>query len=146
MPWTDYSFFMNVVHRNLTTRRDYEWKILFGVIGLLAALDAAQLAYGVQLYGWIRYAWVGVVSTLAISCFWFEWGLQYSNYHDRRAMNAIYNRLCRAINLATDSHILERDHSRRAGLWAFVPQMLFLLLVAGVSAALPWLELKPTRH
>jgi len=101
------------------TRRDHEWKILFGVIGLLIALDAAQLGYGVQLVGWHRYAWVG-------------WGLQRRNVFDRPAMNAIYNTLCRDLSL----------HSRWSGLWAFLPQMLFLFVVALISASLPWLGLK----
>jgi len=51
------------------TRRDYEWKILFGVIGLLTALDAGQVGYGIQLIGWQKYVWVCVVVALAAAYF-----------------------------------------------------------------------------
>jgi hypothetical protein len=123
-------------------RRDHEWKIFFGAITLLIALDATQLIYRIELEGWKRLAWLCFIAVPAIACYWYEWALQHRNFFDRRAMNELYNRICGAISIPEDSPIRESAYSRWAGLWAFMPQTLVLLTVFSISAVLPWLGIK----
>lgn len=123
-------------------RRDHEWKIFFGVITLLVALDAAHLIYRLQLEGWHKWAWAIVVAMLTGACILYEWGLQRRNFFDRAAMNVLYNKLCEAISLPAESVVREPEHSRWKGCWAFIPQALVLLTVFSFSAVLPWLSIK----
>ena len=128
------------------TRREHEWKILFGVVGLLLALDAAQLIYGVQISGWHRYAWAGMITVLVGACVQYEWGLQFRNFLDRRAMNTINNIVCRSLHLEADCPVFEREYRRWHGAWAFLPQLLFLGVVASISVLLPWLGISAARN
>jgi cbb3-type cytochrome oxidase subunit 3 len=123
------------------TRREHEWRILFGVVTLILALDAAHLIYHVQLCGRQRLAWLMVLSVLTGACTWYEWGLQKRNSFDRAAMNVLYNKLCDALSFPAESPVRERGPSRSSGLWTFLPQMLVLLAVFSFSAALPWLRI-----
>jgi hypothetical protein len=102
------------------TRRDHEWKILFGVIGLFIATDAAQVAYGIQLASWYRCAWDLAVAGLSVACFCYEWGLQTRNLRDRRAMNTLNNRLCRSVGLPESDPAFEYEQlSRRSSFGRF---------------------------
>jgi len=123
------------------TRRDHEWKVIFGVITLMFALDAALLVYRIEVDGWKRALWIGLILLPAIACSRYEWVLQKRNFFDRRAMNKLYNLICDQAGIK-DTAVREPEHSRSTGMWAFLPQALVLLTVAVFSAVLPWIGLK----
>ena len=127
------------------TRREHEWKVIFGVIGLIFGLDAAVLLYHIELDGWKRVAWLCLILLPTLATYRYEWVLQRRTFFDRRAMNRLYNRICDSIGINEATPIIrEPEHSRWSGLWAFIPQALVLLTISAFSAALPWIGIKFT--
>lgn len=123
------------------TRRDHEWKILFGVVGLFVAVDAAQLAYSIHLLTLQRATWDTAIVILFISCFLYLRGVQERNINDRRAMNWLNNRFCRELNLREPGPAFENEqHSWKDVRYSFWNQVIFLGAVALLSALLPWTD------
>jgi|HubBroStandDraft_1064217.scaffolds.fasta_scaffold455211_1 hypothetical protein len=127
-------------------RREHEWRIFFGVVTLLGALDLAGIAYHLEFGDWKRWAWCGLVSFPVVGWIWYEVGLQHRNFLDRTAMNTLYNELCDAIGIQGDSPVREGNYERKLGLWAFWPKMTVLLTIFFVSIGLPWLGITAPKH
>jgi hypothetical protein len=115
------------------TRRDHEWKIYFGVISLVAAMDAAFLTNHIHLTEtYMKCCWLLIDGLLVGASVWYEWELQGRNSRDRIAMN---NEVCDALDIEC---IDVREEKRHQGLWAFWCQVLVLAAVLLFSAPLPW--------
>lgn len=127
------------------TRREHEWKIYFGALALLGAADAVIVAGDLILSHPIRYAWIAACVMVILAVLGYERELQIRNDADRTAMDRLFNRLCELVGI-DDSSVRESTHDAeqprplwyRYG-WAFPWQMILLLLVAGISAYLPWI-------
>ena len=127
-------------------RREHEWKILFGGIAFLGAIDASMLTGHLLLTPQQKVAWV-IACIVVFTCLVrYEVDLQSRNLLDRKAMNLLYNKLCDALGLDLDSeireaesHLLNREWFNRRG-WAFKWQILFLSIVTATSAYIPWIK------
>ncbi|HLY40454.1 MAG TPA: hypothetical protein VKR52_04530 [Terracidiphilus sp.] len=124
------------------TRRDHEWKIFFGTIGLLLAMDATLIAKQPRVedfvLGSIIYTlWVVMIAALSCCCAYYERELQKRNLADRQAMNKINNIVCGALSFDEHDNTWEADRSVSESLWSFNAQMAFLIVVGLLSAALP---------
>jgi hypothetical protein len=126
------------------TRRDHEWKIFFGIIGLFLATDAAQLAYGNFVMGWHRWIWVVAIATFAGCCISWLKDLQDRNGRDRAALDEINKRVCESLGWNNEHPVWEHPVDGRWGWWTFLPQLVSLSLVAGLSAWLPFLGIVAT--
>jgi len=123
------------------TRRQYEWKIYFGVMILLGSADASILTDKVALGGlelWWAASCVFVVSV----CWYFEQELQRRNFADRRAMDTLYNWLCDELQIPTLSPARERLPGRPSGIfgWSSLPKVLLLIFAGAVSLSLAWVH------
>jgi hypothetical protein len=134
----------------LNVRRDYEWKILSGVIGLIGAVDLALVTKPICLNGAILWAWWAMLGMLFIMSFLYEFGVQMLNRIDRLAIEEIYRLLCDSTNIHHESYIrvpiegpsLRRDFYespifQRNYLWVLVGQMSLVFVVCIISAYLP---------
>lgn len=128
-------------------RREHEWKIYFGAMALLGAVDAALVSGRLVLAGWPRWAWVFGCVVVFVVIFGYERDLQIKNRADRRAMNTLYNRICDLVGIGvTDSSVrtrIEAAYQIRRGIWsrygwAFPWQMILLFVAAATSAYLPF--------
>jgi hypothetical protein len=126
------------------TRRDHEWKIFFGMIGLFLAADAVLIAYGVSIVGLSRWIWAGAIGVLTACCIRWLLALQSRNSLDRNALNTINNVVCRSLSLDEKSPIWEHAVDGRWGWWTLLPQLVSLLVVASLSAFLPHLGIIAT--
>jgi hypothetical protein len=50
------------------TRREHEWKIFFGTVGILLAFDASLIANKIQIQVGLRGWWCAFVGLLTIAC------------------------------------------------------------------------------
>lgn len=131
----------------LNVRREHEWKIYFGALILLGAVDAAVVSCQLVINGWARYAWVLACFILFVVVWGYEAELQKSNAADRAAMNHLYNRLCDLLTLPLDSPIREPIIPKNRNFllalwyrygWAFPWQMLLLAFAVAASMYLPF--------
>lgn len=129
------------------TRRGHEWKIYFGAMTLMGAVDAALVAGQLTLTGWNRGVWIATCLLVFAVVFGYESRLQTRNDHDRHAMCELYNRLCEFVGgIPKDSPVLETYTSPKSHCWwsrygwAFPWQMILFIAVVAVSAALPFLK------
>jgi hypothetical protein len=125
------------------TRRDHEWKIYFGALSLLGAADAVIVAGDLIFSNTMRCGWIAACSLVVMSVVGYERALQIRNDADRLAMDRLFNRLCGLAKI-DDADVRETDHDapRRFWTWygwAFPWQMILLVVVAGISAYLPWI-------
>jgi hypothetical protein len=122
------------------TRRDHEWKIFFGMIGLFVAADAVFISNGVSL-GPHKWIWVTAIVGLAAAQLYHLFRLQDRNFYDRTAMEKINDTICQSLSLDKRNPMWERHRDGRLGWWTFVPQILVIVIVAGVSAGLPFIQI-----
>lgn len=123
------------------TRRDHEWKILFGTLGLFVACDASLIAEKVELSVPQRCLWSAIVVVLSWACVYYQWELQKRNRNDRSAMNAINKRICELLHFSVDHSAQEYEQNKSDSLWSFKAQMVFLGVIALVSVGLPSLHI-----
>jgi len=134
-------------------RRDHEWKIVFGVLVLLGAVDASLITGPLCISPWQPVFWVGILALLlATVC--YEFIVQKRNRVDRIVMDSMQKQLCEAAGIARGSKIRVRTDSEREDrfdhepppgirnwtyLWAFWAQVLVLLFACAVSFVVPHL-------
>lgn len=131
-------------------RRDHEWKIFFGVITLLVALDAALITHNIRFdYGWQRITWTVQCFVLCIACLGFQRDLQKRNRADRLIINELSIRLSNLIGLPNDSHIrdgietaydeqtIEQWDEPLSNAWSFSWQAVVLITVTIASILMP---------
>jgi hypothetical protein len=133
------------------TRREHEWKIYFGALVLMGAVDAALVTNHITLTGRWRCAWGLACAVVFAVVFGYERQLQIRNDGDREAMYQLYNRLCDLLRVEEGSPVRERFTRRDTRLfwmkygWAFPWQMILLFAVAAVSALVPLILEMPKR-
>ncbi len=123
-------------------RREHEWKIYFGAMGLLGGLDAAFLAGRLPLAGVQLWAWVVLCLVVFLACFGYERDLQIRNASDRRAMDTLYNALYDTTPLPPQGPARERSSAFETPelRWAFRWQMLLFGAFTAASAYLPFVK------
>jgi len=132
-------------------RRDHEWKIFFGVIGLIGAVDVTLVTKDFHLsplaLGW----WRILLLVLFFSTGTYEFGVQTRNRIDRIVMNSLQNMLCDIIGVRlrgetrfpvdacvqSELRFPVRCIWHYTYLWAFYWQTLVLFVVCVISAYLP---------
>lgn len=139
------------------TRRDHEWRIFFGVLFLLGAVDFYLLTddnVPQDAQTW----WPIVVYILFYTSFVYQWGVQIRNHADRRAMDAICKEICADLRITDTRHREEisspldcRAHGKSypnvfhfTYLWAFTCEIVVLLAACTLSARIPFLN--PLTH
>lgn len=129
-------------------RREHEWKILFGGIAFLGAVDTFVVTGHVSLTPNLNWGWVATCVFVFGCLVGYEIDLQIRNTSDRKAMNQLQNMLCDSLNLHSECVVREKESRKvnkqwhnRFG-WAFKWQFLFLLIVAATSAYIPWIDVK----
>jgi hypothetical protein len=127
------------------TRREYEWKIYFGVMILLGAGDASILTNKVALSGCRPLWWAAACGFVVFVCLYFERQLQKRNATDRAAMDTLYNWLCDEVQIPNLSPARERLLYSPSGSWRWssLPKALLLIFAGVVSALLPWVHKTP---
>ena len=137
-------------HRTLifNTRRQYEWKIFFGVTTILVLSNSFIITKQVQLNSKLSIVlWALFVVSFLLAAFIFEFELQRRNKTDR----IIINRLLRLLNEELDSskedlffHGIELPieiHSEGLettySLWAFFPKLMVLGPLGAISIGFP---------
>jgi hypothetical protein len=132
-------------------RRDHEWKILFGVIGLIGAVDVTLVTKSLDLSALALLWWRILLGMLFFSSVTYEFGVQTRNRIDRIVMNSLQNMLCDIIGVRLRDEIrLPVDASAQSELrfpvlpiwhhtylWAFIWQTLVLSVVCAISWYLP---------
>jgi hypothetical protein len=132
-------------------RRDHEWRVIFGAMVVIGAVDAGLLTqqYHLDTVGLV--IWCLLLIVLFATVFVYQWGVQTRNRVDRLAMDEAYRRLCDAIDASKDGHLrigIDRSNEKLLGpradfithftyLWAFWCQMIVLGVGCLLSAALP---------
>ena len=139
-------------------RRDHEWKIFFGVMGLIAAVGAALVTKSIRLPDLAITVWRGMLIVFFIASVAYEFGVQTRNRIDRIVMDELCKLLCDATNLpyesliripidsATEKHLGRKKDSilNYTYLWAFTWQTLVLLVICAISWFIPILISIPT--
>lgn len=134
-------------------RRDHEWKIFFGVMGLIAAVDAALVTKSIRLPTLAITFWRGTLIVLFIASVAYQFGVQARNRIDRIVMDELNELLCDAAHLSQKSLIripidrASEKHLKRKKdmilnytyLWAFTWQTLVLLMLCVISWFIPTL-------
>ncbi len=124
-------------------RREHEWKIYFGALVLLGAIDAAIITDKLVLQDLALALWIVACASVFAIVWGYEAELQKRNDRDRAAMNELYNRLCDRILIPMHSMIREptapavRSRWYRYG-WAFPWQMTMLGLAVVASMYAPF--------
>lgn len=77
-------------------RRDHEWKIFFGTVGLIGGVVALLVTKSVQIPPAAGRGWGVALGVLFAGSFYYQMGVQRRNRVDRIAMDALYHRLCDA--------------------------------------------------
>lgn len=135
------------------TRRDHEWRVIFSAMVLMGAVDVTLLSQHITLTEFQTQLWWVALALLFCSIVWYQWGVQVRNRVDRMAMDDILHRMCNQLHIPAESDLragIDRErenlpHSRKdpifrlTYLWAFIPQMLVLLVASALSAYLPYL-------
>jgi len=131
------------------TRRGHEWEVIFRVLALFGAVDAALLTRKLHIQGRFLPFWLFGVAVVLLATLAYELGIQRRNRVDRVVMDRIQDSLCNMIHphvhghirLCADSSTLEdrvdqepKRLLRMTYLWAFVSQFLVLLVAFCVTA------------
>lgn len=138
------------------TRREHEWRVIISAMVLMGAVDVTLLTQKIHLSDRQLDFWWFALLLLFISIGWYQWGVQVRNRVDRVAMDHVLTEICNAINIDAHSPIragIDREDERIPGsqvdfiihhtyLWAFIPQMLVLLIASALSAYLPCLVME----
>lgn len=133
------------------TRRDHEWRVIISAMVLMGAVDATLLTAEICLTVRQQDLWMFALLLLFLSIAWYQWGVQVRNRVDRLAMDRILHIMCDDIGECAGSAMragIDREDERIPGsqsdiilhytyLWAFIPQMLVLLIAALLSAYVP---------
>lgn len=132
-------------------RRDHEWKIIFGVIGLIAAADAALITKEIHLSVCALVSWRGLLVILSVGSIAYQFGVQTRNRVDRIVMDGLYEILCDSVGIRHRDEIrLPIDASAQSQLglgvrpiihytylWAFIWQSTVMIVVGAISWFLP---------
>lgn len=139
------------------TRRDHEWKIFFGVVFLLGAVDYGLLNLPAVQYQKVQpYAelwWPACVAVLFLVSVAYQRGVQSRNHADRCVMDAILKEICadlpigdarhrKTISSDVDCSVTQKTYSdafHLTYLWAFWCEVVVLLVACIVSAMIPYL-------
>jgi hypothetical protein len=132
-------------------RRDHEWKIFFGVIGLIGGVDVALITNSIHLPPWGMGCWRAMLAVLFVSNVMYEFGVQTRNRVDRIVMEGLYRILCDSAAIPDSSEVrlpVDASAQRHLGrpvqpimrytfLWAFIWQTIVLFVVCAISWFLP---------
>lgn len=133
-------------------RRDHEWKIFFGVMGLIGAVVVGLVTQRVVLPRDAIHDWWGVLAILFICSFYYQLEVQRRNRVDRAIMDELQGRLCDAVGIPAGSRIRTRVDREKLEVsppweplklhhptyvWAFTAQHFLLLVTCVVAAILP---------
>lgn len=131
-------------------RRDHEWRIIFGVLILLGAVDAALVSKPICLSPDLTRVWQIGIITIGISTVVYEFGIQARNRVDRRVMDRLQKMLCDDIGIPEGSKIrvcidrgIEKHEMNPNFLlhwtyfWAFTSQCLVLIAACAISCLVP---------
>ena len=135
------------------TRRDHEWRVIISAMVLMGAVDVTLLSQHIVLDALQIRLWWLALACLFVSIAWYQWGVQVRNRVDRVAMDYVLHHMCNELRIGAGSDLragIDREkenipHSRKdlifslTYLWAFIPQMLVLLVASALSAYLPYL-------
>ena len=134
------------------TRRDHEWRVVFGVLILLGAVDASLLSKPICLSHNLAISWQISILCLGAASVAYELGVQARNRVDRRVMDRLQALLCDSIGLDSKNLIRVCVDSETEGhlgsvksnslfhltyIWAFLCQVLTLFLACAVSLFIP---------
>lgn len=139
-------------------RREHEWKIFFGVMGLIGAVVAVLATQKLELSSdAIRWWWV-VLGVLFMGSIYYQYGVQQRNRVDRLVMDELHSRLCDKINIHRLNVVRTPIDCEKIGdglsltqvpllplrhltyLWAFLAQHILLAATCVVAVFLPeWL-------
>lgn len=133
------------------TRRDHEWRVIISAMVLMGAVDATILSVKICLTVRQQDLWIFALILLFFSIAWYQWGVQVRNRVDRIAMDRVLHAMCNEIQESPNSPMragIDREDERMDGartdfilhftyLWAFIPQMLVLLIAVLLSAYVP---------
>ncbi|MCC2960789.1 hypothetical protein LK540_10165 [Massilia sp. IC2-278] len=140
------------------TRRDHEWRVIISAMVLMGAVDLTLLSQHIVLNAFQLKLWWVALFCLFVSIAWYQWGVQVRNRVDRVAMDYILHHMCNELGIHRNSDLragIDREkenipHSRKnpifhlTYLWAFIPQMLVLLVASVLSAYIPHLAQQAT--
>ena len=132
-------------------RRDHEWKIMFGVIGLIGAADAALVTKAIHLSVYALVSWRVLLVVLLVGTIFYQFGVQTRNRVDRIVMDGLYKILCDSVGIPDRDEIrLPIDASGQSQLgfgvrpiihytylWAFIWQSSVMIVVGAISWFLP---------
>ena len=135
------------------TRRDHEWRVIISAMVLMGAVDVTLLSQHIVLNVLQIRLWWLALFFLFVSIAWYQWGVQVRNRVDRVAMDYVLHHMCNELRIQMGSDLragIDREkedipHSKKnpifhlTYLWAFIPQMLVLLVATLLSAYLPHL-------
>ncbi|QNA90306.1 hypothetical protein G4G28_20615 [Massilia sp. Dwa41.01b] len=144
-------FIFNAHLSLFNTRRDHEWRVIISAMILMGAVDATVLTVKICLSIRQQDLWTAALAVLFLSIAWYQWGVQVRNRVDRVAMDKVLDAMCNEIQEERDSPMragIDREDERMPGsrvdiilhytyLWAFIPQMLVLLIAVLLSAYVP---------
>lgn len=132
-------------------RREHEWRVIFGILVLLGAVDATLLK-PICLSPGIRLFWQLGIVILGVATFFYELGIQARNRVDRRVMDRLQQILCDYGGIPPNSGIricVDGETERRLGelnpdrlahptyIWALLSQTIVLVLACVLSILLP---------
>jgi hypothetical protein len=133
-------------------RREHEWKVIFGVLILLGAVDATLLTKPVCLSSNVRIFWQAGIIILCTATLFYEWGIQARNRVDRKVMDRLQQILCDYGGIPPKSGIricVDCEAERRMGelqpdrlvhltyIWALLSQAAVLILSCVLSFLVP---------
>lgn len=144
-------FIFNAHLSLFNTRRDHEWRVIISAMVLMGAVDTSLLSMKFCLSVRQQDLWFAALIMLFFSIAWYQWGVQVRNRVDRVAMDKVLDVMCNEIQESPNSPIrvgIDREDERMDGsrvdfilhytyLWAFIPQMLVLLIAVLLSAYVP---------
>ena len=135
------------------TRREHEWRVIISAMILMGAVDATLVTQKIHLDDMQQALWWCALVALFLSIGWYQWGVQVRNRVDRVAMDQVLSEICNSLKICADSPIragIDREDEHVpvtqidliihfTYLWAFIPQMLVLLVATVMSGYLPQL-------
>lgn len=137
---------------HFNVRREHEWRVVFGVLILLGAVDATLLTKPICLPPGVRLFWqIGIIILCGATLF-YEWGIQARNRVDRRVMDRLQQILCDSGGIPPKSGIricVDGETERRMGelnpdrlthptyIWALLSQAIVLILAGVLSFFVP---------
>lgn len=146
-------FIFNAHLSLFNTRREHEWRVIISAMVLMGAVDLTLVTQQIHLSESQQVLWCIALVLLFLSIWWYQWGVQVRNRVDRVAMDKVLVTICDLIKADPGSVIragIDREDERIPGsqidyimhrtyLWAFIPQMLVLLIATVLSGYLPYL-------